>query len=123
MKIEQTPKELMISRYEAFQSGDLEYLVDTSVNQTIEELQDSPPLEWLKLDVIKAYENIVEFKAYYRQNGLDSKIYLLHEKSEFVKEGERWRYLDGTLFNTKIQRDESCPCGSGKKYKSCCAKL
>lgn len=29
----------------------------------------------------------------------------------------------GTMSKTKIQRNEPCPCGSGKKYKQCCALL
>ena len=27
------------------------------------------------------------------------------------------------LTNYKIARNEPCPCGSGKKYKSCCANV
>jgi SEC-C motif-containing protein len=112
-----TPKELMISRYEAFVRRDWEYLAETSTSQSVEELAMMPELEWLKLDVLDAYENIVEFKAYYRQNGV---LGVLHEKSYFVEENGNWKYKDGELFNTKIERYEPCPCGSGKKFKKCC---
>ena len=114
-----TPKELMISRYEAFRRGDWEYLATTSTSQTLQELQSSPILKWIKLDVLDAYENVVEFKAYYRECGV---IHLLHEKSFFVFEEGAWKYSDGELFSSKIERNEPCPCGSGKKYKKCCAK-
>ncbi len=114
-----TPKELMISRYEAFVAKDWDYLAKTSTSQSIEELQMMPELEWLKLEVLNAYDNIVEFKAYYRENG---KIGLLHEKSHFIKENGSWKYADGELFSSKIERNEPCPCGSGKKFKKCCAK-
>ncbi len=116
-----TPKELMISRYEAFVREDWEYIAKTSIHQTIEELSNSLPLVWLKLDIIDAYDDIVEFKAYYKESSIDSKVYLLHEKSIFIQENGVWKYLDGELFNTKIQRNEDCPCGSGKKFKKCCA--
>jgi len=112
------PEELMRSRYEAFVKEDWKYLAQTSVNQTIEELSNSIPVKYLKLDVLDAYEDVVEFKAYYQQN---DKIYVLHEKSKFIQDDGMWKYLDGELYNSKIERNESCPCGSGKKFKKCCA--
>lgn len=112
-----TPEELMRSRYDAFVKKDWEYLVKTSVNQTIEELSAPTSIKWLKLEVLKSYDDIVEFKAYYLEN---ENINVLHEKSRFIKEDGIWKYLDGELFNSKIERNESCPCGSGKKFKKCC---
>jgi len=112
-----TPKELMISRYEAFVKKDWHYLAKTSIHQSVEELEMMPELEWLKLELLDDYDDIVEFKAYYRENG---KIGVLHEKSHFIlREGE-WLYEDGELFSTKVERNEPCPCGSGKKFKKCC---
>jgi len=113
-----TPKELMISRYKAFVAKDWHYLAQTAINQSEEELKMMPELEWLKLDVLNAYENVVEFKAYYKENGT---IGVLHEKSFFVEVDGEWKYKDGELFSTKVQRNEPCPCGSGKKFKKCCA--
>ena len=112
-----TPEELMRSRYEAFVKEDWHYIADTSIHQTYEELCTSPSIEWLKLDVLRAYENVVEFKAYYRYN---SKIELLHEISTFVQVDGKWKYQDGKLLPSSIQRNDTCPCGSGKKYKKCC---
>ena len=113
-----TPHELMKSRYEAFVKEDWNYIVETSINQKKEDFIGMSSTEWLKLDVIDAHDNIVEFKAYYRENG---NLYVLHEKSNFIKVDGLWKYLDGELFNTRIQRNETCPCGSGKKFKKCCA--
>jgi len=113
-----TPQELMRSRYDAFVNEDWEYIASTSLYQTVEELKDSTPINWLKLDVLNAYDNIVEFKAYYKIN---DKIELLHEKSVFVRDDGIWKYQDGEMFNSKIQRNENCPCGSGKKFKKCCS--
>ena len=112
-----SPKELMISRYTAFVNEDWDYLVETSLHQTLEELKQQTPIEWLKLDVIDDYDNFVEFKAYYRDA---NKIVLLHEKSSFTQVDGKWKYDDGVIFHSKIQRNEVCPCGSGKKFKKCC---
>ena len=116
--IDLTPKELMISRYQAFVKMDWEYLAKTSTTQTVEELSSSTSTEWLKLDVLNTYDNFVEFKAYYKEQNT---LHVLHEKSSFVKVDGFWKYDDGELFNSKIQRNENCPCGSAKKYKRCCA--
>ena len=113
-----TPEELMRSRYDAFVREDWQYIADTSLHQTLEELQKSPRIEWLKLDVLNAYDNVVEFKAYYRLDGI---LHLLHEKSYFTNINGEWKYKDGELFTSKIQRNEPCPCGSGQKFKKCCA--
>ncbi len=50
---------------------------------------------------------------------------------EWVAELYRWRILNETemrrrrrprpAVSTKVGRNEPCPCGSGKKYKKCCA--
>ncbi|MDQ7045564.1 MAG: YchJ family metal-binding protein [Sulfurimonas sp.] len=114
-----TPKELMISRYEAFVKRDWTYIAHTSLHQTLEDLQDAPPIEWLKLEVLADDASSVEFKAYYKLHG---NIELLHEKSNFVKVDGDFKYKDGEHFNSKIQRNEACPCGSGKKFKKCCEK-
>ncbi|MGB5966156.1 MAG: YchJ family protein [Sulfurimonadaceae bacterium] len=124
-KSAQTPEELMRSRYAAFALGEAEYLFNTSLVKhhapnELEQLKAQiAQVEWLKLDLVDAYDNVVEFKAYYRD---ESGIHLLHEKSTFIYENSHWFYDEGTLYNTKIERNEVCPCGSGKKYKKCCGR-
>lgn len=123
--IAQTPEELMRSRYAAFALGEAQYLYETSLQKhhapdELEQLKaQMGQVEWLKLEVTDAHDNIVAFKAYYRD---ESGIHLLHEKSTFVYLDSHWFYDTGELYNTKIERNESCPCGSGKKYKKCCGK-
>lgn len=120
----QSAEELMRSRYSAYVQANGEYLVYSAVKENqyqedialIEEFSNS--VEWLKLDVLDVKPTTVEFKAYYSdQNG----IQVLHEKSNFVQEDGIWKYKDGALYNSKVERNEICPCGSGKKYKKCCA--
>ncbi len=119
----QNPEELMRSRYSAFVMGESEYLFKTSLarHHAPDELDQLKAamgqVEWLKLEVLDAYGDSVEFKAYFRdENGVS----MMHEKSKFVFEEEAWSYDEGTLFNTKIERNAACPCGSGTKYKKCC---
>lgn len=116
-------EELMRSRYSAYVKGDSAYLIKTSSKENqhvddaklIEEFSNS--VEWLKLDVLHVEKRKVEFKAYYKE---DNKIHVLHEKSNFIFHDDMWLYVDGKLFNSKVERNESCPCGSGKKFKKCC---
>lgn len=123
-RLAKSAEELMRSRYSAYVRGDGRYLVISTIHENryeddaelIEEFSSSN--EWLKLDVLHVEENIVEFKAYYKEG---TSIKVLHERSNFVKKDDVWYYKDGILFNSKIQRNENCPCGSGKKFKRCCA--
>jgi len=112
-----TPKELMQSRYEAFVRMDGEYLAKTTTQDISTDMSHYKNVKWLKLEIIDEKDDEVEFKAYYEEDG---KIHLLHERSKFVFLDGKWLYKDGILFNTSIQRNELCPCGSGKKYKKCC---
>ena len=115
-----TPKELMKSRYDAFVRMDGEYLSQTTTQDMSTDMSAYENIEWLKLEIVDAYEDIVEFKAYFRE---ENTIQILHEKSRFVEVDGVWKYSDGELFNTHLQRNETCPCGSGKKYKKCCMKV
>ncbi|OHD94188.1 MAG: zinc chelation protein SecC [Sulfurimonas sp. GWF2_37_8] len=114
----------MRSRYSAYVKGDARYLFQSAVKKNryaedialIEEFNNA--IKWLGLKVLFAKEDVVAFKAFYKDA---EGIKILHEESTFVQEDGLWRYKDGILYNTKIQRNDPCPCGSGKKYKKCCA--
>ena len=118
---------LMRSRYSAFVLGGLgEYLLNTWLSSqreayTAQELDK--PQNYIQLQVLKSNEEgdlgEVEFKAYYLDQGL---LKILHEKSAFVRENGRWVYVNGQIFKTipkTITSQESCPCGSGKRFKQC----
>jgi SEC-C motif-containing protein len=123
-KVASSALELMRSRYSAYVRGDGRYLVLSTKKENqyeddaklIEEF--SSKVDWLKLDILHVETNIVEFKAYYKEG---SSMKVLHEKSNFIKEDGIWLYVDGVLYNSKVERNEPCPCGSGKKYKKCSA--
>ncbi len=114
-----TPKQLMRSRYDAFVRNDGEYLAKTTTKDISTDMSAYKHIEWLKLEVLDAKDDEVEFKAYFREDGV---ISVLHERSKFVLQDGQWLYDDGILYNTQVQRNESCPCGSGKKFKKCCMK-
>lgn len=130
-----TAEALMRSRYSAFATGDIDYLIVT-LHPGKRQPQDRELLagalhhtHWLGLQV-RTCENgletdekgTVEFVATWSEAGQSG---FLHERSRFVKEDGRWYYVDGELFDTtgktiaKPGRNEPCWCGSGKKFKKC----
>ena len=95
----QTPELLMRSRYTAFSMNLTDYLVETTHPSkrpfhSKKEIDDwSKQNIWLKLEVVKAWDNYVHFKAYYQDNFGD--FYEHEELSGFQKEGGKWYYVDG----------------------------
>lgn len=117
----------MRSRYSAYtlKLGDYLYATWHPSTRPLSLDIQSDETPWLRLEVIATdkgvegdSEGIVEFSAHY-QGGQ------LHERSRFVKEEGKWFYLDGEILPpvvaAKPGRNEPCPCGSGKKFKKCCA--
>ena len=135
-----TAESLMRARYSAYVTHDIDFIVSSCAHEkgennidTEETRRWSEESEWLGLKIInteKGGENdtqgIVEFSAAYSRKGLKD---VHKEKAEFVKENGRWLYKTGTITPVTIVREgkkpgrnESCPCGSGKKYKHCCGR-
>jgi SEC-C motif-containing protein len=90
---------LMRSRYCAFVQARLDYLLATwHPAHRPARLEPNPPgLKWLGLElrrhnIIDANHATVEFVA---RSKLGGRAERLHEISRFVREGERWMYLDG----------------------------
>ncbi|MDZ7870438.1 MAG: YchJ family protein [Rheinheimera sp.] len=53
---------------------------------------------------------------------IKDQLHMLEEQSRFVQEQQVWSYLDGVLLPHAVRktgRNDSCPCGSGKKFKVC----
>jgi SEC-C motif-containing protein len=100
-----TAEALMRSRYSAFAVGDAEYLLATwhSSTRPVDLVLDDD-LEWRRLDVVHTEAGgpfdttgVVEFAAHHRSRTDPSDRGRLHEVSRFVREGERWSYVDGTV--------------------------
>jgi len=121
--------ELMRSRYTAYATKDIIYLLDTSC-EIIDGAQERVDIEtfaneahFQHLEIVSVQEYIVEFKAYFI---MDKKQHVLYEKSNFIHNSSGLLcYKDGktdfTTFTPK--RNSICICGSTKKYKQCCGKL
>ena len=138
-KSAQTPEALLRSRYSAYAKKIVDYIVDTTHpdqqepdnRKTVEKWARNT--EWHKLEIVNCEaggdgdeEGEVEFKAEYTEKGKRRKH---HELAKFKKKDGRWYFFDaGTpqikqfvRTSPKVGRNEPCPCGSGKKYKKCCA--
>ncbi|CAN5657287.1 YchJ family metal-binding protein [soil metagenome] len=92
---------LMRSRYTAFVREQSDYLLATwHVSNRPASITFEPGVKWLGLDVrsravLDAEHAEVEFVA--RQRSAAGIASRLHERSRFVREDERWYYLDGDL--------------------------
>lgn len=126
----------MRSRFTAYAMHDESYLLDTwdsSKRPLRIDFSREDKVEWVRLEIVgvkkggsKDFKGIVEFKAYYNLKNQD---YCLHEVSRFIKKDGRWYYVDGVVksvakVGSRLEqgRNKPCPCGSGKKFKRCCAK-
>lgn len=123
----------MRSRFTAYALRNVDYLLSSwHVAKRPAKLDFSKETAiWQRLEIIDCKKGkvgdtkgIVEFKAFYQQDGED---YQLHEISRFEKIAGRWCYLDGVIKaagRVKPQlasgRNALCSCGSGKKFKRCC---
>ncbi len=119
----------MRARYSAYVLGETAFLLASWHPSTRPaDLQPVAGPAWCGLQVLSTTagqasdsEGTVEFVARYREG---ARLGALHETSRFVREKGRWYYLDGQLHPTaptKTGRNDPCPCGSGRKFKHCCA--
>ncbi len=133
----ETAEALMRSRYTAFATGNVEYILETHDPERRSEVDPestetwSKQSEWLGFELISAEKGlpgddagVVEFVARYKLKG----VTMTHrERSVFRRHGDRWVFVDGQIVNgppmrrtePRVGRNEVCPCGSGKKYKKC----
>lgn len=130
------PEALMRSRYSAYARGALGHLKASLHPKSLADYDElgaqrwAEGSEWIGLEVVNSREEgdrgEVEFIATFRRRGIRNQH---HERARFVREDGHWYYMDGDLVTAgtvrregaRIGRNEPCPCGSGKKYKRCCA--
>lgn len=91
------PEALMRSRYSAFVLANMNYLQKShhfstrpSNKEKKEILSWTKSVEWVRLEVVKTFENTVEFNAYFIENGA---LNVIHEISLFEIENNHWTYL------------------------------
>lgn len=124
----QTAEQLMRSRYTAFTMDDNAYLLTSWARDTRPKEMDTKetPVQWIGLEIESTEmgektddKGSVTFIAHFIAT---SRLCHLREKSRFIKEDDRWFYVDGIPESSteKIARNAPCPCGSGNKFKRCC---
>ncbi|MET0759575.1 MAG: YchJ family metal-binding protein [Flavobacterium sp.] len=97
-----TAETLMRSRYSAYATHAVDYLVATTevskrkYHSPKEMLNWATKNQWLKLEILNASENTVEFKAYFLDDTLEPQIH--YEKSTFKFENGSWFYTDGKFY-------------------------
>lgn len=102
LKLAPTAEALMRSRYAAFVLTEADYLFETTHvskrkgNGKDAYLQSAKDTRWVKLEIIAADFNTVEFKAFYLNKKFQTAI--LHEKSNFLLENGKWYYVDGVFY-------------------------
>ena len=132
-----TAEQLMRSRYSAYATSESQYLLNTTHPSQQKNHKETDikawaiANKWQKLEIISKVQGQqednrgkVEFKAYYLDsNGI---VQVHHEKSLFIKELQQWYYFSGVInpktSNNEPNRNDPCPCGTGKKYKKCCGR-
>ena len=98
----QTAEALMRSRYSAYVLHEVDYLIKTThpsqrnFHSREETLRWAVSNQWLKLEILNATHDIVEFKAYFQDPTLKNQIH--HEKSTFSFVNDRWFYVDGVFY-------------------------
>jgi SEC-C motif-containing protein len=134
-----TAEELMRSRYSAYVMKEIDFLrtslhpghrSDFNEKSTRAWAESS---EWHSLEILKTVEGgpedsegKVEFIATFSDKGTRKEH---HELSSFRKENGMWYLVKGETLpakqvvrsTPKTGRNDPCPCGSGKKFKKCCA--
>ncbi|MCC6075459.1 YchJ family protein [Pseudomonas sp. GCM10022188] len=128
----ETAEALMRSRYSAYVLGLIDYLIATTLPAQQSGLdraamaQWSAQSRWLGLNV-EEHQALggtperarVTFVARWQDA---SGEHSHRECSDFVRANGRWYFVDPTV-TLKAGRNDPCPCGSGQKFKKCCAAL
>lgn len=118
----------MRSRYTAYVLKRRDYLLATWAPATrpVSLDLDAEKIKWLALKIHQCLKGLaadnegeVEFTAVYLAANM---FCTMHEISSFIRLADKWCYVDGKCEMTrrKLDRNTTCPCGSGKKFKRCC---
>lgn len=131
---------LIRARYTAHTLGAMDFILATHHPSTRTDIDEAATArwaqesEWLGLEILnidggEAEDTSarIEFMARYRDGA--RRRHTHHERGVFEKYHGQWYFRDAEVPDVdqfrrdapKQGRNESCACGSGKKYKKCCA--
>ena len=135
-----TAEALMRSRYSAYAVHNIDHIERTDHPNRRGDFdrkaaeQWATLSEWVGMDILSKdkggvddSEGMVEFRANFKVKGQEHHHI---ERSTFAKVDGKWFYVDGQRPEQKpfihekpeTGRNDPCLCGSGKKFKKCCAK-
>ena len=135
----ETAEALMRARYSAYVTEQVDFILETTHPEQRDQYTTSgirrwaQKSEWRGLTILDTENGTpdddagtVEFVAEYYDEGRRRRH---HEIAQFRRHEGAWYFHDGqaptlqTVVRTapKVGRNAPCPCGSGKKYKKCCA--
>ncbi len=138
-RLPETAEQLMRARYSAYTTAQTSYILDSTHPDHRADHDAKATKKWAEQSRWQGLEIIsttaggpdddtgeVEFIARYIQKGGHVAH---HERATFTKQADRWYFEDGVPIppeqvvrqGPKVGRNDPCPCGSGKKYKKCCA--
>jgi SEC-C motif-containing protein len=133
-----TAEELMRARYSAYASGAIDFIISSTHPDRRPECDEkairswSANSDWTGFEIASAEagkegdsEGKVEFIARFTEDRMKK---ILHETGVFKRIDGQWYYVDGTIHppkpfvreDGKLNRNDPCSCGSGKKFKKCC---
>lgn len=129
------PKELLEKRYKAFESGNVDFIIESHHPETRDQVEPSAVENWstqsrwkgLEIGEVKEDKDkcFIHFTAKYER---DFETIAHTEWAEFRKADDgRWYYFDSEFprpetvrrEGSKLGRNDPCHCGSGKKFKKC----
>ena len=132
-----TAEALMRSRYTAYVVGRLDHVERTNTPEActdfdrLDSERFAAEANWLGLKILRVVDGgpddttgQVEFTFRYKHHG---KVHMQHELAYFCRRDGQWLYEHSEMNPkgepvrvSKINRNDPCPCGSGKKHKKCC---
>ena len=135
-----TAEQLMRSRYSAYARKEIGYLLTSLHPDHRSDFDEkstrawAESAEWHNFEVLKTFgggpeddEGRIEFVASYTEKGIKKEH---RELSSFRKKEGTWYFEKGEAVppkqvvrsTPKTGRNDPCPCGSGTKFKKCCAQ-
>ena len=127
--VARTPEQLMRARYSAYVFNHLQFIRASWDSSTLPlAIESDHKPRWLFLEVLNAGTAVntvdpsgfVHYRAHYVEN---NQLCALTEMAHFILKQGLWYYLSGEVHHSRIpiSGKTKCPCGSGKKFKRCCA--
>jgi SEC-C motif-containing protein len=133
-----TAEQLMRARYSAYVFAEMDFVFESTHPDHRQGYDHAGTKEWAEtaewqgLEIINtnkggADDSVgeVEFIARFSEKS-DNREH--HEEGQFKRKDGSWYFTEGRMVRpkpltvTKVGRNDPCTCGSGLKYKKCCAK-